>query len=192
MDHGRAIAWTVRRTTLGALLVAASERGVCRIAFGSSERELEALLARELPFARLLRDGAGVARFAAAIERAVEGDPAPLDLPLDVAGSRFQERVWNALRAIPRGETRTYGEVAAAIGAPGAVRAVASACGANRVAVAIPCHRVVARDNVGGYRWGAARKSTLLAREGAAAGAGRTKGPAVPAEPFFEASRRVG
>ena len=152
----RAIAWTVRSTTLGALLVAASERGVCRIAFGSGEAELGALLARELPFARLARDGGEVARFADAI-----------------------------VRAIPRGEVRSYGEVAAAIGAPSAFRAVANACGANPVAVAIPCHRVVARSGLGGYRYGAPRKRLLLAREGSARNA---KGPAVPAGPRFEAS----
>ena len=180
----RAIDWTVRSTTLGTLLVAASERGVCRIAFGAGEEELRALLARELPFARLARDGGEVARFAAAIVRAALGDDAPLDLPLDVAGSRFQCRVWEALRAIPRGEVRSYGEVAAAIGAPSAFRAVANACGANPLAVAIPCHRVVARSGLGGYRYGVERKRRLLAREG---GARNAKGPAVPAGPRFEA-----
>jgi AraC family transcriptional regulator of adaptative response/methylated-DNA-[protein]-cysteine methyltransferase len=181
----RVIDWTVRDTTLGTLLVAASERGVCRIAFGPGEAELGALLARELPFARLARDGGEVARFADAIVRAVEGDGAPLDLPLDVAGSRFQCRVWEALRAIPRGEVRSYGEVAAAIGAPSAVRAVANACAANPAAVAIPCHRVVARSGVGGYRWGIERKRLLLAREG---GSRSAKGPAVPAGPRIEAA----
>jgi AraC family transcriptional regulator, regulatory protein of adaptative response / methylated-DNA-[protein]-cysteine methyltransferase len=185
MQTARTIHWTVRTTTLGALLVAASERGVCRIAFGSGEPELTALLARELPFARLERDGGAVAGFADAIARAVEGDAAPLDLPLDVAGSRFQDRVWRALRAIPRGEVRGYAEVAAAIGAPSAVRAVANACGANPVAIAIPCHRVVARSGLGGYRYGVERKRALLAREG---GARNAKGPAVPAGPRFEAS----
>jgi AraC family transcriptional regulator of adaptative response/methylated-DNA-[protein]-cysteine methyltransferase len=184
MSEERAIAWTVRETTLGPLLVAASDRGVCRIAFGASAAELAALLARELPYARLERDGAAVAGFAAAVERAVE-EGAPLSLPLDVAGSRFQRRVWDALCAIPHGQVRSYGEVAAEIGAPGAVRAVANACGANRVAIAVPCHRVVARTGLGGYRYGVERKRVLLSRE---AEAGSAKGPAVPAEPFFEAS----
>ncbi|HVH08059.1 MAG TPA: methylated-DNA--[protein]-cysteine S-methyltransferase [Myxococcota bacterium] len=183
MRGERAIAWTVRETTLGTLLVAASERGVCRIAFGSSEEELAALLARELPFARLERDRGAVVAFADAIARAVEGDAAPVELPLDVAGSRFQERVWTALRAIPRGEVRSYGEVAAAIGAPRAVRAVANACGANPVAIAVPCHRVVARGGIGGYRYGPERKRALLAREAAR----NAKGPAVPAGPRFDA-----
>jgi AraC family transcriptional regulator of adaptative response/methylated-DNA-[protein]-cysteine methyltransferase len=185
MQPARTIHWTVRSTSLGPLLVAASERGVCRIAFGSAEPELTALLARELPFARLERDGDAVTAFADAIARAIEGDAVPLDLPLDVAGSRFQNRVWQALRAIPRGEVRGYGEIAAAIGAPSAVRAVANACGANPVAVAIPCHRVVARSGLGGYRYGVERKRTLLARE---RGARNAKGPAVPAGPRFEAS----
>jgi AraC family transcriptional regulator of adaptative response/methylated-DNA-[protein]-cysteine methyltransferase len=183
MDRIRALSWTVRRTTLGSLLVAASHRGVCRIAFGASENELAALLARELPFARLERDGGAVVAYADAIEDAVEGRGEPLALPLDVAGSRFQQRVWAALSAIPRGEVRSYGEIAAAIGAPRAVRAVANACGANPAAIAIPCHRVVARSGIGGYHYGIERKRALLARE-----ARKAKGPALPAEPFCEAT----
>jgi AraC family transcriptional regulator of adaptative response/methylated-DNA-[protein]-cysteine methyltransferase len=156
-------------TSLGALLVAASERGVCRVAFGESEGALAALLARELPFARLERDDAGVAPFADALARYVDGRSAALALPLDVAGSRFQQRVWEALRAIPRGEVRSYGELARTVGRPAAARAVARACAANPLAVAIPCHRAVAGDGgIAGYRWGLARKRLLLAREGAA------------------------
>jgi AraC family transcriptional regulator, regulatory protein of adaptative response / methylated-DNA-[protein]-cysteine methyltransferase len=164
----RRIGWTVVTTALGPLLVAASERGVCRVAFGEGEAELAALLARELPFARLERDAGGVAAFAEALARYVDGRSAELSLPLDVAGSRFQQRVWEALRAIPRGEVRSYGELARALGAPTAARAVARACAANPVVVAIPCHRVVASDGaLAGYRFGVARKRRLLAREGA-------------------------
>jgi AraC family transcriptional regulator, regulatory protein of adaptative response / methylated-DNA-[protein]-cysteine methyltransferase len=184
MTREGTIAWTVRKTSLGALLVAASERGICRIAFGTDERELVALLGGELPFARLEREGDGVGAYADAVADAVEGRGEPLAVPLDVAGSRFQRRVWDALRAIPRGEVRSYGEVAAAIGAPRAVRAVANACGANPVAVAIPCHRVVASTGLGGYHYGVARKRALLAREGAR----NAKGPAEPAGPPLEAA----
>lgn len=174
MDPIRTVSWTLVATSLGPLLVAASERGVCRIAFGAGEEELTALLARELPFARLRRGGAAVEAWAAALARAVEGDGAPLEVPLDVAGSRFQQRVWEALRAIPRGEVRSYGAVARTLGAPLAARAVARACGANPVPIAVPCHRVVASDGLGGYRFGAARKRALLSREGAR----NAKGPA--------------
>ena len=112
----RRIGWTVLTTSLGPVLVAASERGVCRVAFGEGEAELAALLARELPFATLERDGVGVRAFADALARYVDGCAAELALPLDVAGSRFQQRVWAALRAIPRGEVRSYGAVARALG----------------------------------------------------------------------------
>jgi AraC family transcriptional regulator of adaptative response/methylated-DNA-[protein]-cysteine methyltransferase len=181
MSEGRAIAWTVVETSLGALLVAASERGVCRVAFGRNEAELAALLARDLPFARLERGGSRVAAFAAALAASVEGGAARLELPLDVAGSHFQRRVWDALRAIPRGEVRSYGAVARSLGAPGAARAVAQACAANPVAVAVPCHRVVGSAGLGGYRYGVSRKQALLERE-----ARNAKGPAVPAGPFLE------
>jgi AraC family transcriptional regulator of adaptative response/methylated-DNA-[protein]-cysteine methyltransferase len=182
----RRIAWTVVTTTLGPLLVAASERGVCRVAFGEDEAALEALLAREIPFARLERDDAGVASFADALAGYVDGRAAALALRLDVSGSRFQQRVWEALRAIPRGEVRSYGELARAVGAPGAARAVARACAANPVAVAIPCHRAVARGGaLAGYRWGLARKRLLLVREGAtpAAASGRPRALAAAAAP---------
>jgi AraC family transcriptional regulator of adaptative response/methylated-DNA-[protein]-cysteine methyltransferase len=179
MDPVRSVSFAIVPTALGPLLVAASERGVCRVAFGDDERELAALLARELPYARLARGGSEVEAWAAALARAVDGDTARLEVPLDVAGSRFQRRVWDALRAIPRGEVRSYGNVARALGAPRAYRAVAQACGANPVPIAIPCHRVVASDGLGGYRFGVARKRALLAREGAP----NEKGPA-EAGPF--------
>ncbi len=155
-------------TSLGTLLVAATERGVCRIAFSEGEADPASQLATALPFATLLRDDAKLAPFAAAIADYVEGRAATLDLPLDVRGSNFRRRVWDALAAIPRGATRSYADVARGIGMPGAARAVANAGAANPVALAIPCHRVVASDgSLAGYRWGIERKRALLAREGA-------------------------
>lgn len=161
-----AIAWTLADTDLGPLLVAATERGVCRIAFVDDPAAAEATLAGEFPCAPFARDDAALAPLAAALSAYVAGRSDRLELPLDVGGSRFRRRVWAALAAIPRGETRSYADVARAIGAPRAVRAVAGACAANPVAVAIPCHRVVASGGgLGGYRWGLARKRTLLDRE---------------------------
>ncbi len=169
-----AIAYTLRDTSLGLLLVAASSRGICLARFGESSAELEAALARELPWATLRRDDRALATWSAALARAVDGSGDAGSLPLDVAGSRFQRRVWDALRAIPRGATRSYGEIARGLGDPNAARAVANACAANPVAVAVPCHRVVPASaapprrniGVGGYRWGAWRKRALLEREG--------------------------
>jgi AraC family transcriptional regulator of adaptative response/methylated-DNA-[protein]-cysteine methyltransferase len=158
------IDYALVETSLGTLLVAASPRGVCRIAFVESEAELATLL----PFASLQRDDAKLAPFVVALADYVEGRATSLDLPLDVRGSEFRRRVWDALAAIPRGATRSYGDVARSIGMPRAARAVANACGANPVAVAIPCHRVVASDGgLGGYHWGVERKRALLARESA-------------------------
>jgi AraC family transcriptional regulator of adaptative response/methylated-DNA-[protein]-cysteine methyltransferase len=163
------IRWTIRDTTLGPLLVAATQRGVCFAAFGASEVELEAALAGELPYAERRRDDSALAAWASALVAGVDGGGSRGDVPLDVRGSRFQRRVWDALRAIPRGRTRSYGELAAALGAPRAARAVARACAANPVPVAIPCHRVVPKaGGTGGYAFGAWRKRALLAREGAA------------------------
>lgn len=161
-------------TSLGTLLVAATSRGVCRIAFGASEAALEEQLASLLPFAALHRDDARLAPFTLAVADYVEGRAPSLDLPLDVRGSQFRRRVWDALVAIPRGATRSYAGVARSLGMPGAARAVANACAANPVAIAIPCHRVVASDGtLGGYRWGIERKRALLVREGARVGVAR-------------------
>jgi AraC family transcriptional regulator of adaptative response/methylated-DNA-[protein]-cysteine methyltransferase len=158
-------------TSLGIALVAATARGICSIALGDDEAVLLGDLRRRFSRATLTNaDGAMTAAIAAAIAL-VEGQGTACDLPLDVAGTAFEERVWAALRAIPEGETRSYGEVAASLGAPRASRAVARACAANRLAIAIPCHRVVRGDGaLGGYRWGLGRKKTLLARERSAAG----------------------
>lgn len=155
-------------TSVGVALVAATPRGVCRIAFGNGEAELAAQLAHDLPFAALQRDDAALAAYCAALAAYVDGRSDTLALPLDVRASVFRRRVWDALAAIPRGATRSYAEVARALGMPGAARAVAGACAANPVAVAIPCHRVVeSGGGLGGYRWGVARKRALLAREAA-------------------------
>ena len=164
----RHIHFTISGTSLGSLLVAATERGVCRVAFGESEAELERMLRAELPFAEVERDDVGLKRWSDELVAYVDGHAARLDLPLDVAGSRFRMRVWEALRAIPHGETQSYSGVARSIGAPRAARAVAQACATNPAAVVIPCHRVVAADGgLGGYAFGLERKRALLTREGA-------------------------
>lgn len=164
--RGTTIRFTVARSRLGTLLVAVTERGVCAVHLGASEPALVEALAKEFPAADRVRDDAALARWAARVAEAAEG-AAPA-VPLDLRGTAFQLRVWRALQEIPRGETRSYAEVAAGIGQPGAARAVARACAANRVALLVPCHRVVRGDGTrSGYRWGAERKRTLLAAEAA-------------------------
>jgi AraC family transcriptional regulator of adaptative response/methylated-DNA-[protein]-cysteine methyltransferase len=163
----RAIRYDVVGCSLGTLLVAATDRGICRVRFGEPLENLAAALEEELPFAVLRRDRVGLKPWCDALVACVDGHRTTLDLPMDVSGSRFQTRVWDALRRIPRGETRTYGEVARAVQRPRAARAVARACASNPVAVVVPCHRVVASDGtLGGYRWGTERKRLLLEREG--------------------------
>ncbi|MBI4768836.1 MAG: methylated-DNA--[protein]-cysteine S-methyltransferase [Chloroflexi bacterium] len=150
------------------MLVAASEKGVCFVGLGESDGRLEAELARDYPAATLHRDEAGLGLWAEAIVRHLEGRGPHPDLPLDVQGTAFQWQVWHALRQIPPGQTRTYGEIAAGIEKPGAARAVARACASNPVAVVIPCHRVVGADGtLTGYRWGLERKRALLDNEAA-------------------------
>jgi AraC family transcriptional regulator of adaptative response/methylated-DNA-[protein]-cysteine methyltransferase len=163
---GIALRYAIVDSTLGRLLVAATDRGVCAVSMGTSDQELERALSREFPKAALRRDAGGLARWTKAILGHLAGRQPRLDLPLDVRATAFQWQVWTALAAIPYGQTRSYAEVAASIGRPSAVRAVARACAANPVALAIPCHRVVpAAGGPGGYRWGAARKTALLAAE---------------------------
>lgn len=161
-----AIRFAIGECSLGAILVAASARGVCAILLGDDP----AALARELqdcfPRAELIGGDGDFEHLVAQVVGFVEAPALGLDLPLDVRGTAFQQRVWQALRAIPLGETVSYGELARRIGAPKAVRAVARACAANPAAVAIPCHRVVRADgNLAGYRWGVERKRALLERE---------------------------
>lgn len=164
--RGVRIAFAVGPCALGRVLVAASARGACAIAFGDGDAALEAGLREEFPHADIRRDARALEPWVRAVARHVAGEEPHLDLPLDVRATAFQRRVWEALRAIPRGETRSYGGLARAIGAPGAARAVASACAANPVAMAIPCHRAVRADGeAGGYKWGIARKRALIERE---------------------------
>jgi AraC family transcriptional regulator of adaptative response/methylated-DNA-[protein]-cysteine methyltransferase len=164
------IRFAVGACSLGQVLVAASERGVCAILLGDSKAVLASDLAARFPRASLLEGGADFQQQLASVVAFVERPAVGLDLPLDVRGTAFQERVWQALRAVPTGVTTHYTELAHAIGAPRAVRAVASACAANPLAIAIPCHRVLRSDgNLSGYRWGVERKRELLAREQAAA-----------------------
>ncbi len=160
------IQYTVVPCPLGSLLVAATERGICAITLGDADETLAAALTTEYPAAAIVRDDSGLDAAVAAIVRHLHGEQPHLDLPLDVQATAFQWRVWEALRAIPYGTTRSYSEVARAIGQPTAARAVAQACATNHVALAIPCHRVVREDgSAGGYRWGIERKQALLAQE---------------------------
>jgi AraC family transcriptional regulator of adaptative response/methylated-DNA-[protein]-cysteine methyltransferase len=169
---GLRIAYTIVDSPLGRLLVAATDRGVCSVKFATTPagRDEDARLARaladEYAGATIEADAGPLTRWTAAILAHLEGRRPRLDLPLDIQATAFQWQVWQALAAIPYGETRTYQEVARAVGRPAAVRAVARACAANPVALAIPCHRVVPKaGGAGGYRWGAARKKQLLLRE---------------------------
>ena len=163
---GARIGFTVAPCPLGRLLVAATETGICRVSLGDGADELEAQLRAEFAAADIRRDDARLARSVSAIVRHLEGAEPHLDLPLDVRATAFQRRVWQALRAIPYGTTRSYAEVARSVGNPKATRAVARACATNPAALVIPCHRVVREDgDLGGYRWGVARKQVLLARE---------------------------
>jgi AraC family transcriptional regulator, regulatory protein of adaptative response / methylated-DNA-[protein]-cysteine methyltransferase len=164
--EGMSIRFAIVDCPLGRLLVGATMRGVCAVAMGSSDADLEDGLEREYPAAAITRDTEAIAGVTRQVLDHLAGRLPRLDLPLDVQATAFQWQVWTALGAIPYGETRSYGEIAAAVGRPRAARAVARACAANPVALAIPCHRVVpAAGGNGGYRWGAARKKALLARE---------------------------
>ena len=163
------IRFAIGQCSLGAILVARSERGVCAILLGEDPEALARDLQDQFPRARLIGGDAGFEEWVARVVGFVEAPGIGLDLPLDVRGTAFQERVWQALRQIPPGSTASYAEIAQRIGMPRAVRAVAQACGANHLAVAIPCHRVVRSDGaLSGYRWGVDRKRELLRREGAA------------------------
>ncbi len=166
MDRDSGIRFSVVATELGWLLVAGTARGVCNVRFGADDRALDRALREEFPFAEVSADPVGLAPWVEALLRYLEGRTRRLEVPLDVRGSQFQRRVWGAIRAIPYGETRSYSELARGLGRAGAARAVARACAANPVALAIPCHRVVRRDGeAGGYRYGAARKRALMDRE---------------------------
>ena len=160
------IRFAIGQCSLGAILVARSERGVCAILLGDEPETLARELQDRFPHATLVGGDAGFERCVAQVVGFVEAPRIGLDLPLDVRGTAFQQRVWQALRDIPAGQTASYADIAGRIGAPKSVRAVALACGANALAVAIPCHRVVRSDGaLSGYRWGVKRKRALLERE---------------------------
>jgi len=168
--EGVDIRFAVAQCSLGALLVAASTTGICEIALDEDPDRLVRNLQDRFKAARLIGADARFERWVADVVGFVEDPSRGLDLPLDVRGTAFQRKVWEALREIPLGATATYAQVAARIGAPGAVRAVARACATNHIALAIPCHRVVRTDGgLAGYRWGIDRKRELIAREALAA-----------------------
>lgn len=160
------IKFAVGECSLGVVLVAASEMGVCAILFGDDAESLRNDLKKQFPRARLVGGDEAFEALTTKVIDFVEAPDRGLDLPLDVRGTAFQHRVWDALRRIPAGATASYAEIAKAIGAPKSVRAVARACASNRIAVAIPCHRVVASDgSLSGYRGGVERKRALLVKE---------------------------
>jgi AraC family transcriptional regulator, regulatory protein of adaptative response / methylated-DNA-[protein]-cysteine methyltransferase len=160
------IRYTSSDSPLGRMLIAATERGICSIQFGRTDAELLAGLKREFPFAVRKQDDGGLQSWAEALLRHMDGKDLDSALPLDIRATAFQRRVWTYLQSIPFGKTKSYSEVAKAIGQPTATRAVARACATNPVAVAIPCHRVVREDgSMGGYKWGIERKKTLLEME---------------------------
>jgi len=163
---GATIHYATGRCSLGVVLVAASDQGVCAIFFGDEAEDLVSELHRRFPRAELAEGDEAFSDLTAKAIACVEAPEAPFDLPLDIRGTAFQQRVWAALTRIPPGTTASYGDIAAAIGAPSAVRAVAGACASNKIAVAIPCHRVVRSDgSLSGYRWGVERKRALLGKE---------------------------
>lgn len=160
------IMFALGQCSLGAILVARSDKGVCAIALGADPQVLLLELQGRFPRAELVGGDAAFERLVAQVVGMIEAPNIGVDLPLDVRGTAFQQRVWQALRRIPAGHTASYAQIAEAIGAPRSVRAVAGACAANTLAVAIPCHRVVRSDGGNsGYRWGVARKRALLERE---------------------------
>jgi len=173
--RGETIRWTTFDSPLGQMFIAATSKGICRLTFDDSE----ASLTRRFPNATIVRDDGGMRELVEGALVAMEHPASAPDLPIDVAGTAFQEKVWRELRKIPLGETRSYAEVAAAIGQPSAVRAVGTANGDNHVAVLIPCHRVIRSDgSLGGYAGGLDRKRHLLAAEGHA--------PASPELPLID------
>ena len=164
--RGVQVRYTLVETTFGLLLAAATERGLCAVTLGESAGELEAGLKREYPAATLVRDDAQLREFIAGVVGQLSGSVSSDPPDLDVKGSTFQWQVWEALRRIPAGETRSYQAIARSLGRPTAARAVARACASNRLAVVIPCHRAVREDGgLGGYRWGVERKRKLLEQE---------------------------
>lgn len=160
------ITYAVIDWSLGQILIAATDKGVCAVRLGEDAATLEAALKKEYPNASLERDSGKLHEWVGLMLATLEGHPATHSLPLDVQATAFQRRVWQHLMTIPRSETRTYSQVAEALGEPRSTRAVANACAANPVALVVPCHRVIRQDGgLGGYRWGLERKAALLEEE---------------------------
>jgi AraC family transcriptional regulator of adaptative response/methylated-DNA-[protein]-cysteine methyltransferase len=163
---GLTVRYATATTPLGTVLVAATDKGVCKIAFGDDANALAEQLAADFAQAERVEDAAKMEPFIAQIRAYLQGTRERFDLPLDIGATAFQRRVWDALRSIPYGQTRSYSDIAESLGSPRAVRAVANACGSNPVALAIPCHRVIGKDGaISGYRWGKPRKEALLETE---------------------------
>ncbi len=166
-DKGVAIHFAVGQCSLGSVLIARTDKGVCAILLGDDPQALVGDLRSRFPRAALSYGTDDLEQLLAKVESFIESPGRELDIALDAHGTAFQRRVWGELARIPLGSTASYTDIARRIGAPNAVRAVAQACGANAIAVAIPCHRVVRSDgDLSGYRWGVGRKRTLLEREG--------------------------
>jgi AraC family transcriptional regulator, regulatory protein of adaptative response / methylated-DNA-[protein]-cysteine methyltransferase len=180
--HAASLRAGISACSLGHVLVAASARGVCAVILGDRPEAMFAELRARFRGAPLEASDATHAALAAEVVSIIDGARSPSNLPLDLVGSPFQQKVWRELRAIPRGTTRTYSEIARRIGSPRAVRAVGTACGKNPVAVAVPCHRVLREDgSLGGYRWGLDRKRELLAAERLRDVSGAAAAPVSPA-----------
>jgi AraC family transcriptional regulator, regulatory protein of adaptative response / methylated-DNA-[protein]-cysteine methyltransferase len=164
--EGVEIRYTVLPSELGKLLIATTERGVCAVRFGESDAALLRELKHDFGAAEISRDDHRLARLAGQVKQLLAGSAGSLNIPIDIQGTAFQQLVWETLRKIPSGETRSYAQVAASIGRPKAVRAVANACASNPVALVVPCHRVVQKNgSLAGYRWGVKRKAALLEKE---------------------------
>ena len=174
--QGEQIRYTVLESDLGRLLVATTTRGVCSLRFGENDRALEHELREEFSAAEIVREDKALKHISDQVKKLLAEPSAASSIPLDIRGTAFQQRVWNALREIPRGETRSYADIARIIGKPQAVRAVANACASNPVAVVVPCHRVVQKNgSLAGYRWGVQRKAVLLEKEHASLSADAEK-----------------
>src|SRR5690349_19582493 len=166
---GMKIGYAIAKSSLGRVLVGATERGVSAVYLGDADAQLVEELREEYPKAEITSAGDSFERWVKEIVQRVEGNPPRLELPLDLQATAFQRRVWQELQRIPRGSTRTYTQVARALGSPKSVRAVARACATNPVSIVVPCHRVIREDgSLAGYRWGLSRKEQLLAQERAA------------------------
>jgi AraC family transcriptional regulator, regulatory protein of adaptative response / methylated-DNA-[protein]-cysteine methyltransferase len=160
------VRYTIANSPLGRMLIAATDKGICAISFGDSDQQLQQGLMREFPFATRRRDDEKLAQWSEHISGLIQGHETDMSLPLDIRATAFQRLVWEALQQVPRGQTSSYSALAKKIGMPQASRAVARACATNRIAIAIPCHRIVRQDGaLGGYRWGVTRKEQLLALE---------------------------